>query len=171
MFSAGFVKSQALLKEALAEGEAIRQRELAAQERSRKRLHAADMRALQAEVDDLRRYVAVLFQLLVARGVFSADEAKRLVAELETGEVSVATRDLVTGAVLPLEENPFRELTEPRRSKPRLRRAPPKSGVSGMGLFLRISVVLMLTIVAIRLFLWLYDDNGRIFVKLIKALT
>jgi hypothetical protein len=112
MFSAGIVKSQALLQEALAEGGAIREREREARERSRRRLQAADAAALQAQVDALRVYVTALFQLLVARGVFTAEEAKGLVADLEAAEAVGTTRDVVTGTDLPPEENPFVGLAE-----------------------------------------------------------
>lgn len=108
---AGFVHSQRQLSGAVAEAEAIRERGRAARDRSERRLHAAGVAALQVQVDQLRTYVATLFQLLVARGVFTADEATRLVSEFETaGESGAPIRDVVTGVELPPEVNPFTEL-------------------------------------------------------------
>src|ERR1700722_7546187 len=108
----------------LAEPEALREGETAG-ERSRQRMHSGDTLALQAEIDRLRVHVAALFQLLIARGVFTAEEAQRLVAELDTsvgvGDENYRERDVVTGAELPLEENPFRGLSGPGKSNWRAR--------------------------------------------------
>jgi len=93
-------------------------------ERSRQRMHSGDTEALQSEIDRLRVYVTSLFQLLIARGVFTEEEAKRLVAELDpsTGETDEGyrDRDVVTGEKLPPQENPFRGLAGPPKSNWRL---------------------------------------------------
>ena len=101
-----------LRQNAIAEGEAIRERERLAHAAARRHLNSVETAALQAQIDRHNAHIAALYQLLVARGVFTAEEAKRLVTELETAGKECPVRDLVTGTALPPEENPFRELVE-----------------------------------------------------------
>jgi hypothetical protein len=74
---------------------------------------SADTAALQAEVDRLRLCVETLFRLLIAHGVFTAEDAQRLLGELEaatSGSGDTVEREVVSGAELPTKENPFQEL-------------------------------------------------------------
>ncbi|HEV3385520.1 MAG TPA: hypothetical protein VG097_11950 [Gemmata sp.] len=100
-------------------------RAASAGERSRRRMHSGDTEELQSEIDRLRMHVTALFQLLVARGVFTAEEAKRLVAELDSSTLEEGDgsriRDVVTGEELPPADNPFRGLGGPSQSNWRVR--------------------------------------------------
>src|SRR5262249_25995951 len=113
MYSAGLFQTMPMMRDALADPPPNQEWLDAAKDGCRRRMHSADTEALQAQVDQLRLYVAALFRLLVARGVVTVDEAQQLVAELVAtgGEPGVAVgRDVVSGAELPPEENPFRGL-------------------------------------------------------------
>jgi hypothetical protein len=113
MFSGGMFQSIPGLRDALTKPEAMQDWLEAAQDRGQRRMHSTDTASLQVEVERLRLYVETLFRLLVARGVFTAEEAQRLVGELEAAASAsdgAAKRDVVSGAELPPEENPFREL-------------------------------------------------------------
>lgn len=104
MFSAGVATTQAFLKQAWVDAEGMR-------ERSRQRMHSSDAESLQAQIDQLRLYVATLFQILIAHKAFTADEARALMERLDAADGTVGDgyqgRDVVTGAELPAEENPF----------------------------------------------------------------
>jgi hypothetical protein len=115
MFSGGLFQSMPGMRDALTKPEPPQEWLEAAQDRCQRRMHSTDTASLQAEIDQLRLYVAVLFRLLVARGAFTVEEAQRLAGELETasGEPGgAAGRDVVSGAELPPKENPFQELRE-----------------------------------------------------------
>ena len=103
----GVMTSQALLQQSLAESLSMR-------ERNRERLHTSDLEDLQAQVDQLRLYVATLFQILVAHGTFTAEEAKALMLKLDATDGkfdgSYSGHDVVTGKDLPPVENPFDNL-------------------------------------------------------------
>src|SRR5436190_8627380 len=112
MFSGGLFQSMPGMRDALTKPESQKWLE-AAQGRCQRRMHSTDTASLQAEVDQLRLYVAALFRLLVTHGVFTVEEAQRLVGELEAASSEpdgAAGRDVVSGAELPPAENPFREL-------------------------------------------------------------
>jgi hypothetical protein len=105
------------MRDALTKPEPLREWLEAAQARCQRRMHSTDTASLQAEVEQLRLYVTVLFRLLVARGVFTVEEAQQLVVELEAASAEptgAAGRDMVSGDALPPKENPFRKLTEAR---------------------------------------------------------
>jgi hypothetical protein len=127
-----------------AETETPQERAAVAVERRRRRMHTGDTEQLQSELDRLRVYVTALFQLLVARGVFTAEEAKRLVTELESSTIEESDacrdRDVVTGEELPPEENPFRGLAGPSKSNWRVR-------------VMQVSVVLVFFLVC---FVWVF---------------
>jgi hypothetical protein len=121
MFSGGMFQSIPGLRDALTKPEPLQEWLEASQNRLQRRMHSTDTASLQAEVDRLRLYVETLFRLLLARGVFTVEEAQRLMTELEvasSGSDSAPERDVVTGAELPSQQNPFQELRNadgPRR--------------------------------------------------------
>jgi hypothetical protein len=118
MFAADASIAQAFLKKALAESEAMRERSRqAAADRRHRRMHSSDTEDLQAQVDQLRLYVAALFQVLIRHGVFTSSEARDLMVRLDASDGVVGDgyhgRDVVTGAELPPEQNPFTDLDGP----------------------------------------------------------
>lgn len=98
MFSGGLFQATPGMRDALTKPESKEWLE-AAQERTQRRMHSTDTASLQAEIDQLRLSVAALFQLLVARGVFTVQEAQLLMRELEAAASvqGVPERDLVSG--------------------------------------------------------------------------
>jgi hypothetical protein len=117
MFSSGVGMTQAFLKQAVEDAEAMRARAQQAADRGHRRMHTADTEDLQAQVDQLRLYVATLFQILIAHGVFTAAEVQQLMARLDASDGAAdggyQGRDVVTGAELPPEVNPFTGLGRP----------------------------------------------------------
>jgi hypothetical protein len=134
MYSAGMFGSTPGLREALTGGEPPREWLDASRDR-RRRMHSADTEALQAQLDRTRLYVAALFQLLVARGVFTVEEAQRLVRELEAAGAEPAGRDVVTGAEVPPAEDPFGAMSEAHAPRKRGWRARVKPWVVVAGAF------------------------------------
>ena len=112
MFSGGMFQSMPGMREALTGPGPSREWLESAQERCQRRMHSTNTTSLQAEIDQLRVYMTALFRLLVARGVFTVEEAQQRVAELEAaGEPGgTSARDVMSGAERPPEENPFREM-------------------------------------------------------------
>ena len=113
MFSGGMFQSMPGMREALTKPEPPQEWLEAVQDRCQRRMHSTDTASLQAEVDQLRLYISVLFQLLITRGVFTVEEAQRRVGELEAANSEhggAAGRDVVSGAELQPAENPFRGL-------------------------------------------------------------
>jgi hypothetical protein len=106
------------LRKAVAEDEESRLRGEEAKERCRSRMLSGHTEALQAEVDRLRVCVTVVFQLLISRGVFTAEEAQQFVAELDTAESEGSPRrDIITGAGCPPEADPFSEFAPAELAK------------------------------------------------------
>ena len=110
MYSGGIIPSTPGMRQALTGPPYSQDSLAAAQDRSQRRMHSVDTASLQAEVDELRQYVTALFRLLVARGVFTVEEAQHRLSELAGESGGAAARDVVSGTELPPEENPFRGL-------------------------------------------------------------
>lgn len=110
MYSAGLFATIPGMREALTGAPQTPEWLAAAKDRGQRRMHSADTESLQSQVEQLRQYVAVLFQLLVGHGICTVEEAQRLVGEMASASSepnATTVRDVVTGMELPPEENPF----------------------------------------------------------------